>query len=314
MLDCVESLGFRSDGRFLALNSYENRVYRIGIEGGEPIVAKFYRPQRWSDSAIQEEHDLTAELADQELPVIAPWRNAAGRSLHRIGLHRFAVYPCRGGRAPELDDADHLEQLGRFVARIHALGAMRPFAHRDRLTVAEFAEASRELLLASGLLPDYLSAAYADVSQRLVDKLHAAFDAASSLTWLRAHGDLHAGNVLWTEQGPHLVDFDDARTAPAVQDLWMFLSGERDYMTARLGDLLAGYTQFRDFDPAELRLIEPLRTLRMMHYAAWLARRWDDPAFPPAFPWFNTPRYWEEHLTGLREQLLALDEPPLHWD
>lgn len=314
MLDCVEALGFRGDGRFLALNSYENRVYRVGIEDAEPVVAKFYRPQRWSDAAIREEHDFTSALAEQEIPVIAPWRDGNGASLHFQGPYRFAIYPCRGGRPPELDDPDHLEQLGRFIARIHSLGATHPFVDRERLTVADFAQASRQFLLASGMLPDYLSAAYADVTGRLVQMLDAAFADCDSVGWIRIHGDLHAGNVLWTERGPHIVDFDDARMAPAVQDLWMFLSGDRDYMTARLADLLEGYTQFRDFDPAELRLIEPLRTLRMMHYAAWLGRRWDDPAFPQAFPWFNTPRYWEEHLTSLREQLLALDEPPLRWD
>jgi Ser/Thr protein kinase RdoA (MazF antagonist) len=314
MLDAVESLGIRCDGHFLALNSYENRVYQIGVEDSLPVIGKFYRPNRWSDAQIIEEHNFTLALAQQEIPVIAPLRDEAGETLHRFGPYRFAIYPRRGGRAPELDNPRHLEQLGRFVARIHAFGSVKPFVSRPSLDIESYAVRPRAFLLNNDFIPLHLIHAYETLTSDLIDQIHDCFERAGRIATIRLHGDCHPGNILWTEQGAHIVDFDDARMGPAVQDLWMFLSGDRRYMTARLADLLEGYTQFRDFNPAELHLVEALRTLRIIHYAGWIASRWSDPAFPQAFPWFDSDRYWEEHILSLREQAALMDEPPLVWD
>jgi Ser/Thr protein kinase RdoA (MazF antagonist) len=310
VLDAVESIGLRSDGRLLALNSYENRVYQIGMDEGPPIVAKFYRPGRWSDAQILEEHVFTLELAEREIPVVAPL-SVDGKTLHQHAGFRFTVYPRRGGRAPEFDNLDTLEWMGRFIGRIHAVGALRPFEHRPTLDIASFGEASREYLLAEGWIPDDLLPAYESVSAHALDGVRHCFDRAGEVGVLRLHGDCHAGNVLWTEQGPHFVDFDDSRMGPAAQDLWMLLSGEREEMSRQLGLVLAGYEEFHDFDVRELHLIEALRTLRLMHYSAWLAQRWDDPAFPMAFPWFNTQRYWQDRVLELREQVALMQEPAL---
>ena len=314
ILAAVESLGYRCDGRLLALNSYENRVYQIGIEDAAPLVGKFYRPGRWSDEGIQEEHDFSRELSELEIPVVPALADIDGRTLHRYGRFRFALYPRRGRRVLDLESADQLEQMGRFVARIHNAGALRPFLHRPTLRVEHFGVESYQYLLESGFIPADLELPYRSLAEDLIVEIRACFERAGSPVYLRLHGDCHAGNILWSQAGPHLVDLDDARMGPAVQDLWMFLSGDREHMTARLGDVLEGYTQFRDFDARELHLIEPLRTLRMMHYAAWLARRWADPAFPRAFPYFNTQRYWGEHILSLREQAALMSEPPLVWD
>ncbi|HHH38294.1 MAG TPA: serine/threonine protein kinase [Sedimenticola sp.] len=314
VLDAVESLGYRCDGRLLALNSYENRVYQVGIEGAEPLVGKFYRPGRWTDAAILEEHDFSRELEAQEIPLVAPLDDADGRSLHRHGPFRFALYPRRGGRVPDLEDPQLLEQMGRLVARIHNVGALRPFRQRPALTVEAFGEEAFHYLLEQGFIPPQLQQAYRSLAEDLVARIRGCFARAGAPTSLRLHGDCHPGNILTTGSVLHIVDLDDARMGPAVQDLWMFLSGDRAHMTARLADVLEGYTRFREFDPRELHLLEALRTLRMMHYAAWLARRWDDPAFPRAFPYFNTERYWGEHILSLREQAALMDEPPLTWD
>jgi len=310
VLDAVEGIGLKSDGRLLALNSYENRVYQIGMEEGAPIVAKFYRPGRWSDAQIREEHAFTLELAEREMPVVAPLV-IADKTLHEHGGFRFAVYPRRGGRAPEFDNLDTLEWMGRFIGRIHAVGALRPFAHRPRLDIASFGEEPRAYLLNEGWIPDDLLPAWESVSAQALDGVRRCFDQAGKVGLLRLHGDCHAGNVLWTEQGPHFVDFDDSRMGPAVQDLWMLLSGERAEMVRQLETVLAGYEEFHDFNSRELYLVEPLRTLRLMHYSAWLAQRWDDPAFPMAFPWFNTQRYWQDRILELREQVALMQEPPL---
>ena len=313
MLDAIEATGTRCDGHFLALNSYENRVYQIGIEGGAPIVAKFYRPNRWSDEAIIEEHQFTLALAELEIPVIAPNLNEAGKSLLQHGNYRFALYPRHGGREMELDNPDHLEQLGRFIGRIHAFGATQPFTHRTTLNIESLAIRPRSYLLDNNFIPEYLLDAYTSVTENLIQQIEHSYELAGHVQQIRLHGDCHPSNILWTDDGPHIVDFDDARMGPAIQDLWMFLSGDRNYMTSRLADLLEGYTQFYDFDPVELHLVEALRTLRIIHYAFWIASRWDDPAFPRAFPWFNTTRYWEDHVLALREQAALLDEPPLEW-
>lgn len=314
MLDAIESTGLCCDGRFLALNSYENRVYQVGLDQGTPLVAKFYRPNRWSDESILEEHQFTLALAEQEIPVIAPTVDSNGNTLHQYKSYRFSLYPRRGGRAPELDNPDHLEQMGRFIGRIHAMGATQPFKHRPTLDIESFAVQPRRFLLDHDFIPSHLLEAYQSLTTDLITQIEQCFERAGDVQHLRLHGDCHPGNILWTDAGPHVVDFDDARMGPAIQDLWMFLSGDRSYMTARLADVLEGYTQFYDFNPSELHLIEALRTLRMIHYAAWLGSRWDDPAFPLAFPWFNTLNYWEEHIQSLREQAALMNEPALIWN
>jgi len=311
VLDALDSVGLRTDGRLLALNSYENRVYQVGQEEGPPLVAKFYRPGRWSDAAIQEEHAFTRELAAREIPVVPPLVLENGATLHEHAGYRFAVYPRRGGRMPEFDRADTLEWMGRFIGRIHAVGALEPFVHRPALDIAGFGEESRDFLLAGHWLPADLLPAWKSVIDQALELAGHCFARAGAYTRLRLHGDCHAGNVLWTDEGPHFVDFDDSRTGPAVQDLWMLLSGDRENQVRQLADVLAGYEDFREFDARELHLVEALRTLRLIHHAAWLARRWDDPAFPAAFPWFNTQHYWQERILELREQIALMQEEPL---
>ena len=310
ILDALESVGLRGDGRLLALNSYENRVYLVNLEDAPPVVAKFYRPLRWTDAQILEEHAFVAELAEREIPAVPPMVRENG-TLHRFKGFRFAVYPKCGGRTPELDDPATLEWMGRFIGRLHAIGAITPFVERPTLDIATFGDEPRAFLLAHNFVPPDLLEAYRTVSEMALAGVRHSFSRAGDARSLRLHGDCHAGNVLWTPDGPHFVDFDDARMGPAVQDLWMLLSGDRAAMTRQLSDVLAGYEDFHDFDPRELHLIEALRTLRLIHYAAWIARRWDDPAFPAAFPWFNTPRYWQDRILELREQIAAMDEPPL---
>ena len=310
IIDAIESAGFLCDRRIFALNSYENRVYQVGIEESEPVIAKFYRPERWSTEQILEEHQFCFELAEQELPVVAPLTNDQGESLlHYQGFH-FTLFPRRGGRAPELDNLDNLLILGRLLGRIHLVGAARPFQHRPRLDVNSFGRESVALISARFIPPEY-RAVYDPLTTELLQAIEETMAAAGTVTLLRTHGDCHTGNILWRGEAPHFVDFDDSRLAPAVQDLWMMLSGDRARQSAQLDALLTGYHEFYDFHPRELRLIEALRTLRMLHFSAWLARRWDDPTFPRHFPWFNTPRYWGDHILELREQLAALQEPAL---
>jgi Ser/Thr protein kinase RdoA (MazF antagonist) len=309
VLDALDSVGVHGDGRMLALNSYENRVYQIWRDDAPPVVAKFYRPARWTDAQILEEHAFVAELVADEIPAV-PALSLAGATLNRFEDARFAVFPRHGGRAPELEQDATLVHLGRFIARLHTVGARRRFDARPALTIESFGDASRAFLLAHAFIPDDLRAAWTSVVEQALGAVRRAF-AAREPTTLRLHGDCHGGNVLWTDDGPHFVDFDDARTGPAVQDLWMLLSGARAAMEAQLARVLEGYEAFRDFDRRELVLIEPLRTLRLLHYSAWLARRWNDPAFPAAFPWFNTQRYWQDRILELREQIALMDEPPL---
>jgi len=310
VLDAVEAVGQIVDGRLLALNSYENRVYQVGLEDGAPLIAKFYRPGRWTDAAILEEHSFTGELAEREIPVLAPLA-IGGQTLQHFGGFRFSLTPRQGGREPELDDPSVLTRIGRFIGRIHAVGASRHFAHRPRLDAASFGREPSAFLLAADWVPPELEPAYRSVVEHALDEVDACFARAGAVAQIRLHGDCHRGNLLWTDKGPHFVDFDDARSGPAVQDLWMLLAGDRDEMAVQLGRVLDGYADFRDFDPRELHLIEALRTLRLIHHAAWLARRWDDPAFPTAFPWFDSPRYWQDHILALREQIAAMQEGPL---
>ncbi len=312
ILDAVESLGFRCDGRFLALNSYENRVYRVGIDNDRPVVTKFYRPQRWSDAAILEEHAFSIELAASDIPIVTP-HEQHGATLHHHGAFRFALYPYHGGRAPELDDMTLLRQLGRLIARIHLVGETEVFADRPTLDIASFGYRSHDYLLDNEWIPADLEPAYTSTCALLFEGIERCFELAGSPEPIRLHADFHPGNVLVDRDVVHIVDLDDARMGPAVQDLWMFLSGDRHEQTPQLAELLAGYTEFADFDPRELHLIEALRTLRVMHYAAWLAKRWEDPAFRQAFPWFEDRRYWDEHILALREQAALMLETPLEW-
>ena len=311
VLDALEGLGWRCDGRLLALNSYENRVYQVGVEDGSPVIAKFYRPGRWTDAAILEEHAFSRELAARDIPAVPPLEDAAGATLHHAGAYRVAVYPRRGGRAPELERLDNLEVLGRHMGRIHAMGAVRGFRHRPTLSVESFGERSRAFLLAGDWLPADLLAAYESVSRDALERVRLCWERAGDHAPIRLHGDAHPGNILWRDDAPHFVDFDDARMGPAVQDLWMFLSGDRPERTAQLDAILEGYGAFLPFPMNQRHLIEALRTLRIMRHTAWIARRWDDPAFPQAFPYFNEQRYWQEHILSLREQIAAMDEPPL---
>ena len=309
-LDALSGVGLHPDGRLLTLNSYENRVYQVWLDEAAPVVVKFYRPGRWSDAQILEEHAFALELAGREIPVVAPVA-PAGRTLHEHAGYRFAVYPRRGGRAPELEDSRVLEWIGRFLGRIHAVGAAGAFRCRTRLGIESHGLEPRAWLLASGLVPADLKEAWSSATALALDGVRRCYERAAGVRSIRLHGDCHSGNVLWTDEGPHFVDLDDCCTAPAVQDLWMLLSGDRAAMMRQLSDVMAGYEQFHEFDPRELGLVEALRTLRLLHYSAWIARRWEDPAFPAAFPWFGTQRYWQDRILELREQIAAMDEEPL---
>jgi Ser/Thr protein kinase RdoA (MazF antagonist) len=308
----LSDLGFDCDGRFLALNSYENRVYQIGIEDERPMVAKFYRPGRWSDDSIREEHEFALDLAAQEIPVVPPLE-IDGETLKHSGHHRLAVYRCHGGRAPDLDNYELLTQLGRLVARIHLEGEVTAFKHRPRVDIESYGVESIDYLLDNDFMPEANRAAYESIAELVLDGVEACFERAGNTKELRLHGDFHPGNVLVHMDRLHIVDLDDCRHGPAVQDLWMFLSGDRAEQTPQLDALLEGYQSFRRFDPRELHLIEALRSLRIMHYAAWLARRWEDPAFKIAFPWFDSARYWDDHVLALREQVALMQEAPLEW-
>jgi len=313
ILDALQSAGWRGDGRLLALNSYENRVYQVWLEDGQSVVAKFYRPERWSNEQILEEHRFTIELSEAEVPVVPPLFGLldTARTLHEHSGFRFAVYPRRGGRSPELDDPQTLEWMGRFIGRIHALGSVRPFEHRATLNIDRFGIEPRDWLLAHAHIPSDLLPSWRAAVDQCLDAVSQAFDRTGPVRTLRLHGDCHAGNVLWTDDGPHFVDFDDACNGPAIQDLWMLLSGSGSDMSRQMIDVLEGYRDFMDFDRRELQLIEPLRTLRLIHYSAWIARRWSDPAFPAAFPWFGAARYWQDRILELREQIAAMSEPPM---
>jgi Ser/Thr protein kinase RdoA (MazF antagonist) len=310
VLQAVESQGYITNGRILALNSYENRVYQVGIEEAEPVIVKFYRPQRWTTAQILEEHHFCAELLTNEVSVVTPLQLNNQSTLAQWQGIQLAIFPRRGGRAPELDDMDHLYAIGQHLGRLHAAGKIKPFQYRPALSVQTYGYDSMAFLL-ENCIPKNLRISYETLAKDLLIKIEQAFAAVDSLAWIRTHGDCHIGNMLWRDDRPHFVDFDDARMAPAIQDLWMLLSGDRFQQALQLSEVLEGYDMFNDFNRAEIALIEPLRTLRMMHYAAWLARRWEDPAFPLHFPWFNTERYWGEHILQLREQLFALGEPHL---
>ena len=308
----LDALGFECDGRFLALNSYENRVYQIGIEDDRPVVAKFYRPARWDDRSIIEEHQFSVDLAAKEIPVVPPM-SIDGNTLNHAGHYRLAVFPCRGGRAPDLDNYELQTQLGRLIARIHLEGERSSFQFRPRIDIDSYGVQSIDFLLEHDFIPEQNCDAYESIVELVLDGVEACFERSGEIHEIRLHGDFHPGNVLVNKDRLHIVDLDDCRHGPAVQDLWMFLSGDREEQTPQLEALLKGYQSFRRFDPRELHLIEALRSLRIMHYAAWLARRWEDPAFKVAFPWFDSPRYWDDHILALREQVALMQEPALEW-
>lgn len=310
VIAAVESLGFWSDARIFPLNSYENRVYQVGIEESEPMIAKFYRPSRWSDAAILEEHAFSQQLADLELPAVTPWRTPEGQTLHQYSGYRFALYRRQGGQAPEQDDFDQLLWLGRLLGRFHQAAQTTLFQSRPTLSVHRMIREPADFILQSEFLPPYLKDRYQQITTALEQRCQQAFDTVTP-DILRCHGDCHIGNILWhRDTGPWFVDFDDCVNAPAVQDLWMLLAGSRIEQRTQFSELLDGYEEFFDFNRRELQLIEPLRSMRMVYYAGWLARRWDDPAFPANFTWFNDAHYWQSHVNSLHEQLMLLDEEP----
>src|SRR3990167_931711 len=308
ILDAVESVGFHCTGSLLALNSYENRVYQIGIEDAAPLIAKFYRPGRWADASILEEHQFALELLEHEIPVIAPLPTEHGDTLHHFQAFRFALFPRKGGRVLELDNLEQVEWMGRFLGRLHAVGACKSFKHRIRLDIQSYGYDPYRFLVDQHFIPAELMHNFCHTVEAILQSVEQIFQQVEPLASIRLHGDCHAGNVLWNAGGLQIVDLDDCLMGPAIQDIWMLLSGDHAQVKAQLDSILSGYREFYDFDPIQLRLIESFRALRMLHYAAWLARRWHDPAFPLSFPWFNTPRYWQEQLQHLREQAVLLDD------
>jgi len=313
ILNAMSDCGYIVDGTFIALNSYENRVYQVGIEDAAPVVVKFYRPGRWSNEAIGEEHSFSLALAENEIPVVPPVIDKEGRTLYEYQGYRFSVFLRRGGRWPELDKNENLSWIGRFIGRIHALGAALPFQHRITLGIDNYGVKSYQYNLDNGFLPLELESRYRSIAEEVLQYVEQAYVRAAGFKQLRLHGDCHPGNILWTDQGPHFVDLDDCCTGPAIQDIWMLLSGTYDEMCGQLSAVLQGYNEFMAFDARELHLLEALRTLRMMHYSAWLARRRDDPAFVKNFTWFNTHHYWEEQIQTLQQQAILINEPPLMW-
>jgi Ser/Thr protein kinase RdoA (MazF antagonist) len=310
VLCALESQGFKLTGSLLALNSYENRVYQIELESGEFLVVKFYRPDRLSDEAIIEEHQFIQELDQQEIPLVAPLSHN-GQSLFNYQGFRFALYPRVGGRFPNLEDPEILFRLGRLVGRIHAVGALRPFTHRSRIDIEAMAKIPSQYLLEEGFIPRVHQQQYRNLIEEIVPRIERRFAEVGSLTEIRLHGDFHPGNILQRDMELNIVDTDDCKMGPAIQDLWLLLSGDRNEMQGQLAELIEGYEEFYHFNLRELSLIEPLRTLRIIHYSYWLAKRWQDPAFPHHFPWFNRANYWDEHILTLREQIDALDLPTI---
>jgi Ser/Thr protein kinase RdoA (MazF antagonist) len=309
VIKAVESTGVLCDGSLLPLNSYENRVYQVGLEEDAPVIAKFYRPGRWTDEQILEEHEFSLEIAEAEVPLIPP-SVINNKTLHSYDGFRFSLFERRGGHAPEFDRKETRQWIGRFMGRLHAVGASRSFKHRPALTVERFGRESIDTILKDNWLPGHIENAFATLAEDLMATIEAAYSRAGQITNIRLHGDCHGGNILWRD-GPFFVDMDDCQSGPAIQDLWMLLSGDSNEMSEMMKDILDGYREFYHLNLAELQLIEALRTLRMLHHSAWLARRWEDPAFPIAFPWFGEARYWEDMVLSLREQLGRMQEPAL---
>ncbi len=307
VIEAVESLGYLSDARLLALNSYENRVYQVGIEDEQPVIAKFYRPARWTREQVLEEHQFSLELKEADLSVVAPLADKQGHTLHHFEGFDFALFPRQGGHPPELDNLDSLFILGRTLSRMHTVGRASRFQHRLDLGIERMAQQSFEYL-AEHWIPADLHTAYVSLCEDLLQRIKETYEPRDLI---RVHGDCHSGNILWRDDTAHFVDLDDCVMAPAIQDLWMLLSGDYQQRCLQLSEVIEAYNEFCDFDPSQLRWIEALRSMRIMHYAAWLGRRWSDPAFPRSFTWFNDARYWADHILELREQLAAFDEPVL---
>jgi len=306
ILDACQHYGFYAESGLLALNSYENRVYQFKADDQQRYVVKIYRPQRWSTAQIQEEHQFAFELAAAEIPVVAPLRRD-GQSVLPYQGYQFAIFPSRGGRALEPDNDDQLAQLGSFLGQLHLVGGKQAFTHRPTLSIQHFLTDSTEFLLhQAGLMP----AIQRQLAPLLTELNTLCQQLYQPARLIRCHGDCHLGNLFYDRQA-FFVDLDDCRQAPAIQDLWMLLGGEQAEQRLRLELLLDEYQQFADFDSGQLALIEPLRAMRMVHYMAWLARRWTDPAFPLHFPWFNTDSYWQQQVASLREQLLRLQQQVL---
>ena len=310
IMDAIEAQGYLCDGRYLTLNSYENRVYQIGLEQSQPIIAKFYRPERWSREQILEEHAFCFELAEQELPVVLPILDKNHSSLMQYQGFYIALFERKGGRAPELDHRDNLSILGRLLARMHLIGSRTKYQLRPTIDIQSYGYDSADFI-SRHFMPMELQTAYRSLCDDLLQTIQLRISETGPVDYIRVHGDCHAGNMLWRDDAPHFVDFDDSRMAPAIQDIWMLLSGDTEQQSTQLKKILDGYHEFHDFNFAEIRLIEVFRTLRIMYYSAWLARRWNDPAFPHSFPWFNTTRYWEQHILELREQLALLQQPAI---
>lgn len=307
ILDGLESTGLTVDSGLLALNSYENRVYQFNDIDRTKYVTKFYRPQRWTEAQIREEHAFAFELADNELPLVAPLK-IAGESLFSYQGYFFAIFPCRGGRIFEVDNLEQLEWMGRFLGRIHAVAAKKDFIARPTFNREEMLQQAQLTIEQSTFVPASLTLPFFTILEQVIAVASKQYQPQSQI---RLHGDCHAGNILWTEAGPHFVDLDDCRMGPAVQDIWMMLSGDRQQQVLQLDTILSGYDEFHRFEVNQLPLIESLRTMRVVNYMAWLCKRWKDPAFPHNFPWFNTEKYWEQQILMLKEQLSALQQPPL---
>lgn len=307
IMDALEKIGLRIDSGLTALNSYENRVYQFLDEDKKRYVVKFYRPERWSVEQILEEHQLSLELDLAEIPVVPPLSINGSTLLNHEGFH-FAVFPSVGGRQFEQDNEEQLEWVGRFIGRIHRNNGDRRFIARPTLGLDEYLYRPRDELEHSALI----AGKQKDAFLTSVDALIAAVKLCWTPQWrcLRLHGDLHAGNIMWRD-GPMFVDLDDARNGPAVQDLWMLLNGNRSEQQYQLSLLLDAYSEFMDFNSRELALIEPLRAMRMIHYLAWISRRWGDPAFPHSFPWMVEADFWSQQTLIFNEQIKLLQEPPL---
>lgn len=310
IIDGLESAGFVVDSGLLALNSYENRVYQFHDDNLVKYVTKFYRPQRWQLQQIKEEHDFSFELAEQELPIVAPLK-VDGQSLFEYQGYHFAVFPCRGGRIFEVDNLDQLEWMGRFIARIHAVSSQHDFKCRPSFNSNEMLLQARETILSSNYVSKSLLTPFVTILDQVIAIATEQYLPVKQMREIRLHGDCHAGNILWRDEGPHFVDLDDCRSGPAIQDLWMMLSGDRQQQLLQLDTLLMGYEEFNTFENEQLILIESLRTMRVVNYMAWLCKRWQDPAFPQNFPWFNTEKYWEQQILMLKEQMSALQQRPL---
>jgi len=280
VLDALESIGLEPEAALLTLNSYENRVYQYRDQDGERWVTKFYRPSRWTDAQIIEEHEFSLDLSAAEIPVVPP-ELINQKTLHYYNEFRFSIFPSRGGRTPNLDSENVLKWLGRMIARIHNIGGLKPFVHRPELSLTDFGNSSVEFLKQTTFIPFHLEQAFSAITEQLLEVCARVFQQYGNYQSIRLHGDCHPGNLLWTDAGPHFVDFDDSRMGPAVQDLWMVITDVESELQQKA--LITGYQEFRDFDPMQWHLVEPLRAMRMLHYSAWLGRRWDDPAFKHHF-------------------------------